>query len=124
MKELKVLYVDDDGVSRTLLKKILEKHPAVYEAIGAKDGEEALEVLGRDPDVDMVFLDIIMPKVDGIQMVEFMKRDPRFKSIPIIVFSTDDTQKIKAIEAGANDFINKPITEEKIFEKIEKYGGL
>ncbi|MRI82916.1 MAG: response regulator [Nitratiruptor sp.] len=124
MSEIKVLYVDDDPITRTLLGKILEKHPRVYESLEARDGQEALRILNKNPDIDLVLLDIIMPKVDGIELLKFMKKDPRFSHIPVVVFSTDDTQKIQAIEAGANDFINKPITEGVIAEKIEKYGSL
>jgi len=121
MKELKVLYVDDDVINRKLLEKILDHHPEVYEHLEAKDGQEALEVLNKNPDIDFVLLDIIMPRLDGIKTLEFMKKDPRFKDIPVIVLSTDDTQKVKAIEAGANDFIEKPIKEKDLLEKIEKY---
>jgi len=124
MKELKVLYVDDDHINRMLLGKILDKHPQVYEHLEAKDGQEALEILNKNPDVDFVLLDIIMPRLDGIETLKFMKKDPRFKDIPVIVLSTDDTQKSKAIEAGANDFINKPIREQQLIEKIEKYASL
>ncbi len=122
MKEqLKVLYVDDDLINRKLLAKILHKNPAIYEALEAKDGQEALEILNKNRDVNFVLLDIIMPRLDGIATLEAMRKDPRFKDIPVVVLSTDDTQKTRAIEAGANDFINKPIKESDLNEKIEKY---
>ncbi len=121
MKDLKVLYVDDDVINRKLLEKILDRHPEVYEHLEAKDGQEALEILNKNPDIDFVLLDIIMPRLDGIETLKFMKKDPRFKDIPVVVLSTDDTQKTKAIEAGANDFIEKPIKESDLLEKIEKY---
>ena len=121
MKDLKVLYVDDDLINRKLLEKILDKHPQIYEYLEAKDGQEALELLNKNPDIDFVLLDIIMPRLDGIETLKIMKQDPRFKDIPVVTLSTDDTQKIKAIEAGANDFINKPIKEKELLEKIEKY---
>jgi len=121
MKDLKVLYVDDDLINRKLLEKILDKHPQIYEHLEAKDGQEALELLNKNPDIDFVLLDIIMPRLDGIETLKIMKQDPRFKDIPVVTLSTDDTQKIKAIEAGANDFINKPIKEKELLEKIEKY---
>ncbi len=124
MKDLKVLYVDDDIINRKLLENILKKHPHIYQTLEAKDGKEALEILNKNPDVDFVLLDIIMPVLDGIQTLRFMKKDPRFKDIPVIVLSTDDTQKTRAIEAGANDFINKPIKSEELTAKIEKYATL
>jgi len=124
MNELKILYADDDIINRKLLEKYLEKHPLVYEHLEAKDGQEALELLNKNPDVNFVLLDIIMPNLDGIELLKFMKQDPRFKDIPVVVLSTDDTQKTRAIDAGANDFIEKPITEKKLYEKIEKYATL
>ncbi len=121
MKELKVLYVDDDLINRKLLENMLGKNPYIYETLEAKDGQEALEILNKNRDVNFVLLDIIMPRLDGIETLKIMRKDPRFKDIPVVVLSTDDTQKTKAIEAGANDFINKPIKEEDLAEKIEKY---
>lgn len=121
MKQAKVLYVDDDIINRKLLHNMLAKNPQVYEMLEAKDGHEALEILNKNRDVNFVLLDIIMPRLDGIEMLKIMRKDPRFKDIPVVVLSTDDTQKTKAIEAGANDFINKPIKEADLAEKIEKY---
>ncbi len=124
MNQLKIMYVDDDIINRKLLENILKKNPKVYETIEAKDGKEALELLNKNPDVDFVLLDIIMPKLDGIETLKYMKKDPRFSKIPVIVLSTDDTQKSRAIDAGANDFINKPIKERDLNRKIEKFSSL
>ncbi len=124
MNQLKVLYVDDDIINRKLLENILKKNPKVYETLEAKDGKEALEILNKNPDVDFVLLDIIMPRLDGIETLKYMKRDPRFNQIPVIVLSTDDTQKSRAIDAGANDFINKPIKERDLNQKIEQFSAL
>jgi len=121
MKQLKVLYVDDDLINRKLLEHMLGKNPNIYETLEAKDGQEALEVLNKNRDVDFVLLDIIMPRLDGIEMLKVMRKDPRFEHIPVVVLSTDDTQKSAAIEAGANDFINKPIKEADLVAKIKKY---
>ncbi len=124
MNQLKVLYVDDDFINRKLLKNILDKNPYIYETLEAQDGQEALELLNKNRDTDFIILDIIMPGLDGLQTLEYLRKDPRFKDIPVIVLSTDDTQKTKAIEAGANDFISKPIKEKELTEKIKKYGSL
>ena len=124
MNQLKILYVDDDLINRKLLENMLKKNPNIYETLEAKDGQEALEILNKNRDIDFVLLDIIMPRLNGIETLHYMRQDPRFKDIPVVVLSTDDTQKTKAIEAGANDFINKPIKEKDLIEKIEKYGSL
>ncbi len=124
MKQLKILYVDDDIINRKLLKNILKKNPMVYEMLEAKDGKETLEVLNKNPDVDLVLLDILMPEMDGIETLKHMKKDPRFSRIPVIALSTDETQKSRAIDAGANDFINKPIKEQDLNQRIEKFSDL
>lgn len=125
MKQLKILFVDDDHINRKLLANMLNKNPNVYETLEAKDGQEALEILNKNRDIDFVLLDIIMPGgPDGIEILRYMRQDPRFKNIPVIVLSTDDTQKTIAIEAGANDFINKPIKEKDLIAKIEKFSSL
>ncbi|BCD67666.1 PleD family two-component system response regulator [Nitratiruptor sp. YY09-18] len=121
MKQLKVLYVDDDLINRKLLEHMLAKNPAIYETLAANDGQEALEVLNKNRDIDFVLLDIIMPKLNGIEVLKHMRKDPRFSQIPVIVLSTDDTQKRAALEAGANDFINKPIKKDDLMDKIKKY---
>ncbi len=124
MKQLKILLVDDDAITRKLLITMLKQNPNVYETLEAQDGQEALEILNKNRDIDFVLLDIIMPGRDGIEVLEYMRKDPRFKNIPVIVLSTDETQKTRAIDAGANDFINKPIAEKELTYKIEKYGSL
>ena len=125
MKQLKILFVDDDHINRKLLANMLNKNPNVYETLEAKDGQEALEILNKNRDIDFVLLDIIMPGgPDGIEILRYLRQDPRFKNIPVIVLSTDDTQKTIAIEAGANDFINKPIKEKDLIAKIEKFSSL
>ncbi len=121
MNQLKILYVDDDIINRKLLETILRKNPKVYETLEAKDGQEALEILNKNPDVDFVLLDILMPRLDGIETLKYMKKDPRFSKIPVIALSTDETQKGKAIDAGANDFINKPIKEQELNQKIDRF---
>ncbi len=124
MNKLKILCVDDDIINRKLLYQILKKNPNIYEMLEANDGKEALEILNKNRDVGLIFLDIYMPQMDGFQMLEYLKKDPRFQHIPVIILSTDNTQKTKAMELGANDYIVKPIREEEIYEKINKYGSL
>ena len=124
MKELNVLYVDDDMINRKLLENILRKSPFISKTYEAKDGMEALQILQENPDINFVLLDVLMPRLDGITTLQFMKNDKKLAGIPVIVLSTDDTQKIKALEAGANDFINKPVKKEELLEKIEKYSSV
>ncbi|BCD62671.1 MULTISPECIES: response regulator [Nitratiruptor] len=124
MKQLKVLYVDDDIINRMLLQNLLKQNSLIYEAIEAKDGKEALQILNKNRDIDFVLLDIYMPQMNGLQMLEYMRKDPRFKDIPVIILSTDESLKTKALELGANDYMIKPVKEKELKEKIEKFGSL
>ncbi len=121
MKQLKVLAVDDDFINLKLLKAMLLKTGFVKEVVEAKNGVEAIEKLKEHPDIDIVLLDIIMPVMDGIETLRLMRSNESFKNTPVLVLSTDETKRSEALNAGANDFINKPIREQTLKEKIELY---
>ncbi|MDR1284912.1 MAG: response regulator [Campylobacteraceae bacterium] len=119
-KRLKILSVDDDFINLKLVNTMLKKNPNVAEVLEAKNGVEALDVLKKTPDVDMVLLDIKMPVMDGIEFLVTIHSIQELKNIPIIVLTTDDTRKYEALEKGAHDFLIKPIREHELFEKVQK----
>lgn len=118
MSELKVLICDDSLLIRKKLKQLLEicHIKQVEEAI---DGLDAIEkVSSINP--DLVFLDIVMPKKDGIEtLIEIKKVNPNVKVIMASSVGTQGNLK-KALENGAYDFIQKPITLENLTPIIEK----
>jgi putative two-component system response regulator len=118
---LKVLIVDDDMINRMLLKTLLKKNPLVGEILEAENGSEALNKIKTNHDIDLILLDIMMPIVDGIEFLKIFRADMNNSHIPVIVLTTDDTKKTESYENGANDFLPKPIKEEKLFEKIEQW---
>jgi len=120
MKELKVLVVDDDMINRKLMAAMLKKSPMIGEIIEASDGQEAVTLLRDLNDIDLVLLDIIMPIMDGIAVLQIMNSDPALQNIPVIVLTTDETKKTEALNSGANDFIAKPVREHEIMGKIER----
>jgi CheY-like chemotaxis protein len=102
----KVLVVDDERQIRDLLKEFLTGE--AYEVILASNGKEAIEVTEREhPDV--ILLDLKMPGIGGIEVCQRLKDEPTTQFIPIIVVTGYVDNKIHAIEAGADDFIHKPI---------------
>jgi CheY-like chemotaxis protein len=102
----KVLVVDDERQIRDLLKEFLTGE--AYEVILASNGKEAIEVTEREhPDV--ILLDLKMPGIGGIEVCQRLKEEPTTQFIPIIVVTGYVDNKIHAIEAGADDFIHKPI---------------
>ena len=104
----KILIVDDDMINRKLLNVLLKKNG--YETIEAENGSEALYVI-KNESIDMVLLDIVMPVMNGIELLERLKQDEQFKTIPIAILTTDDTRKNEALEKGACEVLIKPIKE-------------
>ncbi|WP_187647982.1 response regulator [Nitrosophilus labii] len=123
MKKINVLVVDDDFINLKLLKTMLMKNELVDNIFEAKNGIEALDVL-KNSETDLILLDILMPVMNGIEVLKIIRSEEKFKNIPVIVLSTDETKKMEALENGANDFINKPIRELILNEKIKTYAFL
>ena len=124
MNKIKVLAVDDDIINLKLLKSILLKLPIVEEVVEAKNGADALGILKSQGDIDLVLLDIIMPVMNGIEMLKVIRADEDLRTIPVIVLTTDETKKSEALECGANDFIMKPVREKNVSEKIARLSNL
>jgi adenylate cyclase len=102
-----VLVVDDDRVNRMLLTRSLEREG--HSVRCAENGLEALRLLRAEP-CDVVLLDIVMPEMDGVSVLEHVKRDPALHDVPVIMISgVDDTDSvIRCIEIGADDYLPKP----------------
>jgi len=117
--DLVVLAVDDDMINLKLLKSLLLKSGYVKEVIEAKNGSDAIgELKGRD-DIDLVLLDIIMPVMNGIEMLKVVRADDSLNQPPIIVLTTDETKKSEALESGANGFLMKPIRNDDLLKRME-----
>jgi class 3 adenylate cyclase len=103
-----VLVVDDEEQNRSLLRDPLEARG--YEIAEAENGLQALQkVAGRPPDV--ILLDLMMPKMDGFEVCRRLKNDLKTAHIPILIVTalSERKERLMGIEAGANDFLNKPI---------------
>lgn len=118
-KELVVLAVDDDMINRKLLKSMLAKNENVKEILEAQNGTDAIAQIKSRPDINLILLDIIMPVMNGLEMLELVRADNRMDHIPIIVLTTDETKKGQALELGANGFLIKPIRNGDLTQKIE-----
>lgn len=102
-----VLVADDDAVNRLLLARGLERDG--HHVRAAADGLEALEAL-RDGLFDCVLLDVLMPGMDGYQVLECLRSEPKFRHIPVIMISAleDVGAVVRCIEMGADDYLPKP----------------
>jgi HAMP domain-containing protein/signal transduction histidine kinase/CheY-like chemotaxis protein len=105
----KVLVVDDDARNIFAIIAALERHQ--LSVISAENGRSAIELLKKNPDVDVVLMDIMMPEMDGYETMRLIRKITKFKSLPIIALTAkamkDD--RGKCIDAGASDYLSKPV---------------
>ena len=102
----RVLIVDDDQINREILGNILTEE---YEISYAANGKEAYQLLqGREHIYSLVLLDLLMPVMDGYQLLAKLKEDEILKSIPVIVMTSEADAEVVSIKLGASDFITKP----------------
>ncbi len=113
-----VLTVDDDLINLKLLKSMLLKSGFVSEVIEAKNGSDAIGHLKNRNDIDLILLDIIMPIMNGLEMLQVVRADDNLKQLPVIMLTTDETKKGEALDLGANGFLMKPIRREDLINKI------
>jgi len=102
-----ILVVDDNEMNRDLLTRRLERQG--YRVTTAADGQQALDVLSHK-DFNLVLLDIMLPVINGYQVLEQMKADQKSSHIPVIITTALDEAdgKAKCIELGADDYLTKP----------------
>ena len=118
-----ILVVDDNKNNTTLLKKRLEKLGNTVKV--ANDGMEAIKITEKTQ-LDLILLDIIMPNMNGYEVLGFLKKDKRYHEIPVIMLSSMDdlTSSYRCIELGADDYVTKPfdklVLEARISACIEK----
>lgn len=115
MKTFRILIVDDEERIHTFLKSKLSA--SGYEVLTAKDGAEALEKI-RSEEPDLVLLDVLMPRLDGI---ETLKEIRTFSAVPVIILSAkgSDSDKIKGLNLGADDYVAKPFNPSELLARIE-----
>ncbi|KAF0500839.1 response regulator [Pediococcus acidilactici] len=113
---MKILVVDDDKEIVELLDIYIKNEG--YEPVSAYNGKEALTKLHTDPDIKLMILDIMMPEMDGMQVVREVRKD---SELPILMLSakTDDMDKIKGLLTGADDYVTKPFNPLEIMARVK-----
>ena len=106
-KKEKILIVDDSEMNRALLSGILEDD---YDLIEAENGIKAVEILRREPEIELMLLDINMPEMDGFGVLEVMNKYNWINDLPVIIISSETASEIlqKAYDMGAEDYISRP----------------
>ena len=118
LKNKKVLVVDDDMRNVFALVTVLEDKD--MEAVVAQNGHVALALLEKHPDISLVLMDIMMPEMDGYEAMQQIRKQPRYRQLPIIALTAKAMKgdKAKCIEAGANDYISKPVDTDKLISLL------
>jgi chemosensory pili system protein ChpA (sensor histidine kinase/response regulator) len=119
---LTALVVDDSITMRRVTQRLLERRNV--KVLTARDGLDAITVL-QEHDVDVILLDVEMPRMDGYQFATHVRNDARLKDLPIIMITSRSGEKhrAKAIEIGVNDYLSKPYQEGQLIKAIESLVG-
>jgi len=112
-----ILAVDDEPANLALLNKLLKHHG--YDVVEAYDGPSALDAIAEH-DPDLVCLDVMMPRLDGIEVCRRLRSQPEHARLPVLLLTalnrTED--KVRGLEAGANDFLSKPFDESELSARV------
>ncbi len=118
MAEEKIVIVEDDKHISKLVKYNLEK--AGFVCIVTATGENALEILDKEP-INLIILDIMLPKMDGLQACKIIKQDKKLSSIPIIMLTAkgEEVDRIVGFELGADDYVVKPFSPRELILRVK-----
>ena len=116
----KVLVIDDSNTIRRSAEIFLKQ--AGHEVVLAEDGFDALAKLS-DYRPDLVFCDILMPRLDGYQTCAIIKRNPQFASVPVIMLSSKDGlfDKARGRMVGSQDYLTKPFTKDQLLHAVQQH---
>jgi len=119
---VRALVIDDSRAIRLILGQILKA--LKFEVIEAGHGREALEKLKESGPLDLALVDWNMPEMNGYEFVCEVRKDDRYKDMKLMMVTTETemAQVIKALEAGANEYVMKPFTKDMIVEKLTLMG--
>lgn len=123
MLSLKILLLEDDMIEVMKLNRTISSLKLNHKIIEAINGEEALKLLEKKDELpDIILLDLNMPKINGIEFLDILKKDPILKNIPTIILTTSGNQKdlSECYKIGIAGYILKPLKYEDYVSKIEK----
>jgi two-component system chemotaxis response regulator CheY len=115
---MRALVIDDSRTVRSIIGKILRDEG--LEVVEAGNGREGLDQLGRTPDVELVLVDWNMPEMNGLDFIKAVRAQRGYDRIRIMMVTTETEQEqvIRALEAGANEYVMKPFSREILVAKL------
>jgi len=133
MNDKVILLVEDNPRDEALTRRALKKSNIVNDVVVARDGVEALDYLfgtgtyeGRDMTLmpQLILLDLKLPKVNGLQVLQKIRADERTRRLPVVVFtsSSEEEDVIKSYDLGANSYVRKPVDFEQFLEATRQLG--
>ena len=116
MKNCKILVIDDESRMRKLVRDFLTKKG--YEVLEAANGEEAMEIFYEDKDIDLLILDVMMPKMDGWEVCREVRKTSR---VPIIMLTAkaDERDELLGFELGVDEYVTKPFSPKILVARVE-----
>jgi DNA-binding response OmpR family regulator len=119
-----VLVVDDEPHVGRIIQMKLEQGP--FRVTVAYDGIQALEALDREEDLKVVWLDLMMPHVSGLEVLARMRANDRTKDLPCVILTAagHDTQRERAMTLGATDFMTKPFSPKRLLHRTAELAGI
>jgi CheY-like chemotaxis protein len=118
LKHRKVLVVDDDVRNIFALTTVLENQE--MEVLTATNGRQAIEMIRATPDLSVVLMDIMMPEMDGYETMREIRKDPQFRTLPILSLTAKAMKgdREKCLQAGASDYIAKPVNTDQLLSLL------
>ena len=106
--------MDDDARNIFALTTLLENHE--MKVLSATNGRQAIEIIKNEPDLNVVLMDIMMPEMDGYETMREIRKNPEFRSLPILALTAKAMKgdREKCLEAGASDYIAKPVNTDQL----------
>ena len=117
-----VMVVDDSFTTRKMLSFLLKGEG--FNVVSAENGIDALEKLPFS-NIDIIITDLNMPQMDGLELVNSLKKNPGYMDIPVIMLTTEseDSDKQKGFEAGASSYLIKPVPQDVLIKEVKKFLG-
>lgn len=123
-ERLHVLVADDEPHIGRIIKMKLEQGP--FDVTLAYDGQEALAAVDADPDLSLVLLDVMMPKMSGLDVLARMRADGKHRALPCIILTAAGQEQHyrQAMALGANEFLTKPFSPKKLYARVAELTGV